>query len=144
MNDEHDFREHAGFWIRLGAVLLDGLIIHIPIAIIFFLITGDINTEWMDTWVYTLLNEAYLTIVPVLWGGYVIGKRICGIRIKRIDGKKLTLLTMILREVIGLYLLSMVTFGISMIVSAIMVGAGKQKRGLHDLIAGTYVARNNY
>ncbi|WP_080845905.1 RDD family protein [Cytobacillus gottheilii] len=144
MKDEQDLREHAGFWIRLGAVLLDGLIIHIPILIMIYMITGDLNTNWMDTWIYTLLNEAYLTILPVIWGGYVVGKRICGIRIRRVDGEKLTLFTMILREVIGLYLLAIITFGISTIVSAIMVGAGKQKRGLHDLIAGTYVARNNY
>jgi uncharacterized RDD family membrane protein YckC len=143
MNEE-DYRDRAGFWIRLGAIILDGLILHVPIGLTIFFLTGDPDNGWMDTWIYTVLNEAYLTILPVLWGGYVIGKRICGIRIRRIDGKKLTLLNMILRELIGLYLLAVITFGISTVISAIMVGAGKQKRGIHDLIAGTYVARDKY
>ncbi|PAF21628.1 hypothetical protein CHH49_10295 [Terribacillus saccharophilus] len=46
---------------------------------------------------------------------------------------------MILREVVGNGLLVYVTFGISLLVSAIMVLVMEDRRGLHDLISGTYV-----
>ncbi|WP_255220286.1 RDD family protein [Terribacillus saccharophilus] len=54
-------------------------------------------------------------------------------------GLLLSLANMILREVVGNGLLVYVTFGISLLVSAIMVLVMEDRRGLHDLISGTYV-----
>lgn len=45
---------------------------------------------------------------------------------------------MFLREVIGKFLLSYITFGVATIVS--MVIFRKDKRAIHDFIGGTYVA----
>lgn len=68
----------AGFWIRLGAVVLDYLITSVPLAIIFMLATGkDPNESAMISIILTL----YGILLPVYWNGYVIGKKICGIRI---------------------------------------------------------------
>lgn len=68
----------AGFWIRLGAVVLDYLITSVPLAIIFMLATGkDPNESTMISIILTL----YAILLPVYWNGYVIGKKICGIRI---------------------------------------------------------------
>ncbi|MEK5070066.1 RDD family protein [Sporosarcina sp. FSL K6-1508] len=87
---------------------------------------------------YTL----YLAVFPVLWGGYIIGKRICGIKVKRIDNQNVTFTNMIMREFVGYYLIGLVTFGLSIVVSILMIIFREDKRGIHDIIGGTYVASN--
>lgn len=61
------------------------------------------------------------------------------IKIMRVDDEPLTLKNMLLREVVGKFLLSSVTFGISSIVSLFMVIFREAKRAVHDFIGGTYV-----
>ncbi|MBT2575675.1 RDD family protein [Bacillus sp. ISL-51] len=125
----------AGFWIRLGAVLLDYLIITVPLAIIFMLITGkDPN----DSTFISVILTVYSIVLPVYWNGYVIGKKICGIRIVKKDGTQASFLTMILRVIVGGIIYG-ITFGIAAIVSAFMVGMREDKRSIHDFVAGTYV-----
>jgi len=85
---------------------------------------------------YTL----YLTVIPVLWGGYVIGKRICGIKVKRMDNQNVALPNMIMREIVGYYLISLITLGLSVVVSVFMIIFREDKRGIHDIIGGTYVS----
>jgi len=126
----------AGFWIRLGGNLLDGLIIGIPLGIIFAGFLG-LSKQASDSWV-SILEMLYGIIVPVLWSGYVIGKRIVGIRIVKINGSNVHFGTMILRVFVG-GIIYTITLGIGLIVSAFMVGLRADKRSIHDLIAGTYV-----
>nr|WP_156969465.1 RDD family protein [Jeotgalibacillus campisalis] len=133
----------AGFWVRLFANFLDGLLIFVPFSLIIYFITGEISFTSMSNWTWDILYYLYLTITPLLWGGYVIGKRMMGIKIKRMDNEKLTFLNMFFREVAGLYLLSFVTFGISIIVSAFLVLFREDKRAIHDLIAGTRVVHSS-
>lgn len=125
----------AGFWIRLGALLLDGLIIGIP-ALIIALLLGFTKGQ-QDTFV-NLIELAYTIFIPLSWSGYTIGKKICGIRIVKVNGRELTFGTMLLRQLVG-SLIDSFTLGIAVIVSAFMVGLRKDKRAIHDLIAGTYV-----
>ncbi|MNL66736.1 RDD family protein [compost metagenome] len=81
-------------------------------------------------------------LTPIFWSGYTIGKRICGIRIVRFgDGEPPGLGTMLLRNVVA-GLVYVATFGIAVIVSAIMVGVREDKRALHDFIADTEVIRD--
>jgi uncharacterized RDD family membrane protein YckC len=83
----------------------------------------------------------YGLIVPVVWYGYTVGKRLVGIRIARINGEKVSLWTMIKRNVIA-GLVYGITFGIALIVSIFMVAFRHDKRAIHDMIAGTYVTQN--
>ncbi|MGE7184255.1 RDD family protein [Peribacillus sp. NPDC006672] len=129
--------DSVGFWKRFLAGFLDFLIVSIPVAIIFGLITGDWENENFSTFVHFL----YLLIVPILWYGYTVGKRIMGIRIVRVDGKKLGIGTMLMRHFVAT-LVYAVTLGIGYIVSAFMVGLRKDHRSIHDFIAGTYVTSN--
>lgn len=131
--------EPAGFWIRLGAILLDGLIIGLPLTILSVIITGN---GVSDQYLSDILTFLYALLIPVFWNGYTVGKRICGIRIAKIaDGEPPGLGTMLLRNVVAGVVYG-VTFGIATIVSAIMVGVREDKRSLHDLIAGTEVIRD--
>ncbi|MEP9406717.1 RDD family protein [Peribacillus frigoritolerans] len=129
--------DSVGFWKRLFAGVLDGIIVSAPLAIIFGVITGD----WENENFSTLFNFLYMVIVPILWYGYTVGKRIMGIRIVRMDGKKLGIGTMLLRYLVAA-LVYFITLGIGYIVSAFMVGIRKDHRSIHDFIAGTYVTSN--
>ena len=121
----------AGFWIRFGALVLDALIVGVPLTIIAKM-SGD-------KYVTDILSFLYTLLTPILWNGYTIGKRLCGIRIVKVsDGRPPTLGTMLLRNVVGALIYG-VTFGIAIIVSATMVGSREDKRSLHDLIADTEV-----
>ncbi|MFE3892553.1 RDD family protein [Priestia sp. YIM B13446] len=125
----------AGFWIRLLGNLLDGIIVSIPLGLIGFLITGDFDREDPIT---SLIGFIYAVAVPILWYGYTIGKRIVGVRIVKINGKKLGIGAMLLRVLVAGIVYGL-TLGIALIVSVFMVVFRKDKRSLHDMIAGTYV-----
>ncbi|MFD9625748.1 RDD family protein [Peribacillus muralis] len=126
--------DSVGFWKRFFAGILDGLIISLPLTLIFGWITGD----WENESYSTIVDLLYMLIVPIVWYGYTVGKRIMGIRIVRVDGRKVGLGTMMLRTFVAgiVYIL---TIGIGFIISAFMVGIRKDHRAIHDFIAGTYV-----
>lgn len=128
----------AGFWVRLLANIMDSLVISVPLGIIFYLLTGN----WEDENFSSLLNILYSILVPILWYGYTVGKRIMKIRIVKVDGSKLGIGAMLMRVVVAA-LIYIVTLGIAAIVSAFMVGLREDKRAIHDLIAGTYVTYNS-
>lgn len=124
----------AGFWIRFFACILDGLIVGIPLAIIAYLISGN----WDGNPFTSTVTFLYSLLLPVLWSGYTIGKKLMGVRIAKVNGEKLDIGAMLLRNIVG-GLVYVITIGIALIFSAFMVGLRQDKRSIHDLIAGTYV-----
>lgn len=132
----------AGFWRRFWAEILDSLIIGMLFWLLFNLIFGLDEESLLNDVITTILYILYATLLPIYWRGYILGKRIMKIHIERIDGEPINLWTMIKREVLGKQLLNIATFGIACIVSAFMVGLRKDKRGFHDLIAGTHVVKD--
>lgn len=134
-------RMPASFGRRLLANFLDSLILTALGGLGYFLIVGDYSIEWSNGWTWQIIYTLYLTITPVLWSGYVIGKRICKIKIKRFkDDGNVTLGNMVMREVVGLLILGTITFGISVIVSIFMVLFREDRRAIHDFVGGTYVS----
>ncbi|WP_240375129.1 RDD family protein [Bacillus piscicola] len=130
-------RNPAGFWRRLAANLLDGIVIGIPLAVISYIITGNAEGDWFTN----LLSLAYAIIVPVVWFGYTVGKRIMGVRIVKVNGNKLGVGAMLLRTFVA-GLIYAITIGIAALISAFMVGLRDDKRSIHDMLAGTYVTKN--
>jgi uncharacterized RDD family membrane protein YckC len=127
-------QEPAGFWRRLGAVIIDaavGAIIGLIIGPIF----DDENLSRIAIWLYVM---AYYILVPYYWNGYTVGKRVAGVRIVRVDGGKLgfknTLLRMPVTQI--LYTISFLTL---YLVTVFMIIFRKDKRAIHDFVAGTYV-----
>src|SRR4051794_34607574 len=105
----------------------------LPLAIISYLIFGESDTGFTTLWSYV-----YFILLPTLWVGYTVGKKIVGIRVVNLDESDVSFWTMIKRHLIaGIFY--MLTFGIGVIVSAFMVGIREDKRAIHDFIAGTYV-----
>lgn len=125
----------AGFGVRFVANLVDWLIINLPLIIIAGLVTGDFSQD--NTFVSTVIF-VYVLITPVLWKGYVVGKRIAGIRIVKKDGSNVHIGNMLMRTIVSGIVYGL-TLGIGIIVSAFMVGIREDKRAIHDFIAGTYV-----
>ncbi|MCM3628011.1 RDD family protein [Paenibacillus glycanilyticus] len=132
-----DTHYRAGFWRRFGAAILDGLIIGIPLAIISLILFGKGDSLFTN-----IVSFLYSLLIPIVWNGYTIGKKICGIRIKRVDGMPIGIGTMLLRQLVG-GLIYGFSFGIALIVSAFMVGLREDKRAIHDFIAGTFVEHDD-
>ncbi len=130
----------AGFQTRFLANILDLIILFLVKGIIFQLLYGVFyETEMNHPMDY--LGFIYGLILPVVWYGYTLGKRMVGNRIVRMDGRKVGIGTMILRNIVG-GTFYMITLGLGLIISAFMVGIREDKRAIHDFIAQTYVTTN--
>ncbi|WP_453996174.1 RDD family protein [Bacillus nitroreducens] len=130
----HRNLEPAGFWIRFGASIIDGFVIFIFIFMLSLIFGFSID----DSWQSGLLEFLYALLLPVFCYGYTVGKRLCGIRIARIDGEELHIGNMLLRIVVGGFIYA-ITLGIGLIVSIVMVVVREDKRAIHDFVAGTCV-----
>lgn len=103
---------YAGFWIRLGAAVID------VIFSVLFLGIG---------WVVNV----YLTGER----GYSLGKKLMGLRVIKENGKcPIGLADALIREVIGKFVSA-----ILLCIGFLIIPFDEKKQGFHDKIAGTYV-----
>ena len=161
--DEAEVR-YAGFWIRLFASFLDTLVLALPVAVIIYFVSDG---HWFDFSHYQqnmqyalsgnatkalasqpnvslkweLLFEFSLIIVTILFWrkskGATPGKKF--LHIKIVDAKTFQDInnTQALTRSFG-YIVSI----FALLIGFLMVGFRKDKRGLHDLLAGTSVIYN--
>ncbi len=150
----------AGFWIRFFTSFLDTLFLALPIGIIVYFLSGG---EWFDFSQYQqniqmamsgnrhaldtqpktslkweLVFEFSVLILTVIfwdnWQGATPGKKFLHVKIVDAQtGKDINKKQAITRSLA--YIPSLLLFGIGFL----MVAFRKDKRGLHDLIAGTAV-----
>ena len=118
---------YAGFWIRFVAWLIDGIILIIPNIIIGLVVESpaSILLQFAIGIVYTI---GFWTAE-----GATPGKMAIGLRITTVEGEPIDFGKAVLRY-IG-YFVSGITLGIGYL----MIAFTRDKRGLHDLIAGTVV-----
>ena len=151
---------YAGFWIRFIASLADTLFLALPVAIVIYFLsdgnwfdfsqyqqnlqmamsgnTNALNSQPQTSLKWELLFEVSVLVVTMIfwkrWRGATPGKRLVHIKIvdsktfKDIDNKQA------ITRSIG-YIVSTLAF----LIGFIMVAFKKDKRGLHDLLAGTAV-----
>lgn len=143
--------ERAGFGIRLAATLIDGVIFGLISWIVDFIIKIAFNVKesvdpatglpvmgpavWLGFLATFILAVVYYVVIPLRAEGQTFGKKFTRIRVAKADGSPLTAWTLFLREFIGKFLSSL-TFLIGY-----LIALGKQKRALHDYVAGTVVIR---
>ena len=152
--------QYAGFWIRFVASFFDTLFLALPVAIvIYFLSDGNwfdfsqyqqnmqmamsgninaLNSQPQTSLKWELLFEMAVLIITVLfwkkWRGATPGKRFVHIKIvdaktfKDIDNKQA--ITRSFGYIVSTLIL---------LIGFIMVAFRNDKRGLHDLLAGTSV-----
>ena len=129
--------QFGGFWARLAALLLDGILVGVVVMAAIFIANLDTTSRAVQLG-EGLFTLAYAAVLPGLWYGYTVGKRILGVRVVKTDNKDVHIGTMLLRVFIGVVIYA-VTFGIALVVSIFMVALRRDKRAIHDFIAGTYV-----
>ncbi|PIE90268.1 MAG: hypothetical protein CR997_06675 [Acidobacteria bacterium] len=142
--------EYAGFWIRVAAKLIDGVILAVMgllIVIPFFFFattalrnTGDPNPGnpqfVIAIFAYYAITLALQALYPTFFvGKYAAtpGKMMVGIQVLRSDGGRVSYLRAFAR--FWAELLS----GMTLYIGYIMVGFTDEKTGLHDLICDTRV-----
>jgi uncharacterized RDD family membrane protein YckC/cytoskeletal protein CcmA (bactofilin family) len=113
----------AGFWIRMGALLIDTILIGLIIAI---LNSPD------QIWLIALAGYG-----AVMWKlkGTTIGGLVCGLKVVRRDGAEINWDTAIVRA-LGCFL-SMVVVGLGFL----WIVFDEDRQAWHDKIAGTLVVR---
>lgn len=153
---------YAGFWRRVGAALVDGILLSIvsgvifagPLAPIAAGLAGSVEdiVEDPETFlvsymlqlltVMSALSLLYLALVYVyfvvatgLWGR-TVGKRLLGLRVVNAVGQPPGIGRALLREIVGKFL-----SGLLLGLGYLWVAWDERKQGWHDKIAGTTVVR---
>ena len=141
----------AGFWIRLGAYLIDYICIFVLCFLAGLLIAGfaalSVGPDNMKIFLethQTAINIVSLAI-GIAYNVYFIsgkwqatpGKRLCGIHIVRAEGGPMTPLGALARYLA--YFLSAVIFGFGFL----MIFWSDQRKGLHDILCRTRVVYGN-
>jgi uncharacterized RDD family membrane protein YckC len=137
--------EYAGFWIRLGAKIIDWIILSIANTIItmvfgFLLISSSSPSgSLMATGISTLLQMA-MAAAYTTWFlgrfGATLGKMACKIKVVTPEGESISYL-----RGLGRYFAEILS-GIILGIGYIMAAFDNQKRALHDRICDTRVIRN--
>jgi uncharacterized RDD family membrane protein YckC len=132
----------AGFWIRAVALAIDLLVFMLVQASFEWMATAIVGpaVEGVDSahgsvGLFTLLFSAAYTTVLHAVAGQTIGKSLVGVRVVAIDGTPLTAGPAFLRYLA--FFLSLIPLGLGVL----MAGLRRDKRALHDLIAGSRVER---
>ncbi|MTH53655.1 RDD family protein [Bacillus mangrovi] len=135
-------RKYAGFWIRCAAFLIDYAILSLIFIIPSIMMIGgdpaENTTMRFSIFTFALVPAVilYFTILPMTkWQG-TIGKKLLGLKIINENGGRVSPGQAILRY-IG-YVISNAIFTVGFIMAAFT----DRKRGLHDMIAKTYVVKS--
>ncbi len=138
-------QEYAGFWIRVGAALIDTVLILIVITPILMAIYG--KSYWMDEtmlhgfWdlIFGYVLPAVIVIVFWVYKSATPGKMATKLIIVDAQtGGKPSTRQFIIRYV-GYYIAMLPLF-----LGIIWVGIDKRKQGWHDMLAGTVVLRSTH
>ncbi len=138
---------YAGFWIRVGAYLIDTIILGV-VNFVFGIVLGIIGLSAMGgddpsqgmliQGMLTLINMAiyvfYETFFVGKWGA-TIGKMACGLKIVTPEGEPISYL-----RSFGRYFAKIVSSFV-LCIGYIMVGFDDEKRALHDRMCSTRVIR---
>lgn len=163
MNSRSTMDVFAGFWGRVGAFLLDVLLIGLAgVAAGYFLVDTLVQIGVWGRLVGFVFAGCYFGALNSRIGdGQTIGKRILGIRVVGRDGRPLPLPASLLRyAVLGtpwflngaqfpmdwlmsplLYLLALLIFGVALASGYLLIFNRPSRQSLHDLLAGSYVVR---
>lgn len=140
--EEHSVR-YAGFWVRVGAAIIDSILIMLIIFPLMFLFYGGdalIDPDRSFGLVDLLLNVLPVIAVIVFWvyRSATPGKILLSLKIVDADtlGKPST----------GRFILRYICYYVSMIplmIGIIWIAFDKRKQGWHDKIARTVVIQEN-
>jgi len=130
----------AGFWIRVVAVLIDGVVLIVAQGILFGAgwimwgggLSSGVAVRGATQLFSSLIGAGYTIVFNWLWG-QTLGKMALQIRIVSMDGGPLSF-----GQAVGRYFASFLS-ALILGIGFIMAGVRSDKRALHDLLAGTRV-----
>ena len=117
---------YAGFWLRVAAWLIDGVIL--------FVVQGLVESTPVG--LFALLISPVYGVLFIGLKGQTPGKMVLRITVLNADGNVPGIGRAILREIIGKFVSAIV-----LLLGYIWIGLDPRKRGWHDYIGGTYVLR---
>jgi len=142
-------RHYAGFWRRLGATLLDLLLLASLLSPLLYLVYGPEYFAWRLSgpgWLgnYGVVDALLTKLVPLgllaaLWStlGATPGKLLLGCRVvSAADGSTITSRRALMRALC--YLVS----ALPLYLGFLWIGWDRRKQGFHDKITGTVVVRH--
>jgi uncharacterized RDD family membrane protein YckC len=125
----------AGFWMRVIAYIIDGIIVAIPS---FALGTAVLHADALTRAGINLVIE--LTYFLYFWSSYgkgqTMGMQLLHMKVVKTDGSLLTVTGALVRYV------GLIVASIPLCLGLIWVGIDAKKQGWHDKMAGTYVVSN--
>jgi len=152
---------YAGFWIRFGARMVDGLVFAVPFFLIFALLfmpnLARVGSQpgnppippnqvfavfgFLGFIVGTFLLNGCYEVLMLKYRSGTVGKIACGLKVIRSDGRSLSWGVCFGR----FFMWNIVTSGVPylnfvlMLISSIMLGVDVEKRALHDRVCDTRV-----
>jgi uncharacterized RDD family membrane protein YckC len=135
--------EYVGFWARVGAAIIDSILMAIVLIPVFRLFYGGMDYEdlvKLDSPANIAINGVLPAVVVILfwiWRDATPGKMVIGAKIvdAKTGGKPST------GQFIGRYL-SYYISSIVLMLGFIWVGFDAKKQGWHDKLAGTVVVKS--
>jgi uncharacterized RDD family membrane protein YckC len=153
-------RRYAGFWIRVGARFIDGLVFIVPTAIVAALLLPNFIRAASQTqngaaaappefaalgfigfFLFSFVIGGCYEILMLKHRSATLGKMACGLKVIRSDGQSLSWGVCVGR----FFMWNVVTSGVPylnmilMPISLIMLGVDGEKRALHDRVCDTRV-----
>lgn len=89
--------------------------------------------------VMIVFGAGYMIILPYYWDGQTIGRKVVGVKLKMMDGSKLTFGKIFIREFVFKIMWWIVTLGIGSIIDFIMVGLREDKLAIRDIVTKTEI-----
>ncbi len=132
---------YGGFWIRVVAYIIDGILLTIVCGIVDRLLGINIlATDWdhydpLANVISLVIGWLYFALLESSERGATVGKMVMGLRVVTSDGRRLSFM-----NATGRYFAKILS-AIILCIGFIMVAFTDKKRGLHDIIAGTLVIK---
>jgi len=136
---------YATTWKRFVAVFVDGIILKVLSAAVFMAVLAvsspadspviELLLELLDPGLSLLMYLAYYTVLESSEAQATLGKRLVGIRVTDLEGRRLSFGRAFGRACARF--LSYLTVGIGLLIQPFT----ERKQALHDLLAGTIVVR---
>lgn len=138
---------YAGFWIRFGAKIIDGILLQVVLIPLQMLLQMPLATEAVEAAPSVAMAGVGMMLlvsigVPLLYNGLMIGKygatlgkMACGLKVVMPDGSPVTM-----GRGFGRYLGEIVS-SLTLNIGYLMAAFDDEKRALHDRIASTRVIR---
>ncbi|MAE80888.1 MAG: hypothetical protein CL695_04815 [Chloroflexi bacterium] len=150
-----------GFWIRLVAAIIDGILLLVAFFVFAILITlifggiGDLLGGEEGAFgaglmgfllailVFTIFQLLYKPLMEASEFQGTLGKYMLGMKVVKANGERLDMGTSFVRSIVYLVCMALMSLVVP-VLAFFMIGFTEQKQGLHDIVAKTFVVPQHW